>query len=91
MIGMLLYVFAMYTSGVTQGMMWRSFDSTGHLTYPDFMETVVQIIPMYWVRFFGGTLYLSGVVMLMINMYKTIRTAPEKPEDTVVLLPIASH
>lgn len=85
-IGMLLYVFAMYVSGVTQGMMWRAFDDTGRLMYPDFMETVVQIIPMYWTRLIGGTLYLSGVVMMLYNMYKTIKGAP-KPADTEVLIP----
>ena len=49
-IGILLYVVAIYAAGVTQGLMWRAFDSTGRLAYPDFIETVVRILPMYWVR-----------------------------------------
>ena len=59
-IGILLYVLAMYASGVTQGLMWRAFDSAGRLMYPDFTETVVQVIPMYWVRLIGGSMYLSA-------------------------------
>jgi len=53
-IGLLLYVIPLYTAGITQGLMWRAFDDAGRLLYPDFMETVVQIVPMYWLRFVGG-------------------------------------
>jgi cbb3-type cytochrome oxidase subunit 1 len=86
-IGMLLYVFAMYTSGITQGLMWRAFDEAGRLLYPDFMETVVQIIPMYWVRFVGGLLYLAGVVMLLVNVLMTIRSAPDELPDPAFAMP----
>jgi len=41
---------AIYAAGVTQGLMWRAFDTTGRLAYPDFVETVVRILPMYWVK-----------------------------------------
>jgi len=80
-IGMLLYVMSMYTAGITQGLMWRAFDDAGRLLYPDFVETVTQIVPMYWVRFVGGTLYLSGTIMLSINMWMTIRKAPKSLPD----------
>jgi cbb3-type cytochrome c oxidase subunit I len=83
-IGMLLYVMALYSAGVTQGLMWRAFDDAGHLVYPDFMETVIQIVPMYWVRLVGGLLYLTGMIMLGINMIMTIRTAKEKPSDAAI-------
>jgi cbb3-type cytochrome c oxidase subunit I len=83
-IGMLLYVMALYSAGVTQGLMWRAFDDAGRLLYPDFMETVIQIVPMYWVRLIGGLLYLSGMIMLGVNMIMTIRNAPEKPTDAAV-------
>jgi len=89
-IGMLLYVFAMYASGVTQGLMWRAFDETGRLMYPDFMETVVQIVPMYWARFIGGTLYLTGAILMLVNMYMTVRNAPKELPDTEVTLAVAS-
>ncbi len=40
--------------------MWRAFDETGRLAYPDFVETVVRIVPMYWVRVLGGSLFVRG-------------------------------
>ena len=49
-IGMVLYILAIYTAGITQGLMWRAFDASGSLQYPDFVETVTVLIPMYWIR-----------------------------------------
>ncbi len=86
-IGILLYVLAMYASGLTQGLMWRAFDDAGRLMYPDFVETVVQIKPMYWVRFIGGSLYLTGTCMMLYNMYRTIRLAPKVLPDPAVAVP----
>ena len=86
-LGIILYVLAMYASGVTQGLMWRAFDAAGRLMYPDFTETVVQVIPMYWVRLVGGCMYLAGVVLMLYNMYKTIRTAPKQLPDPAVAVP----
>lgn len=90
-IGMLLYVFAMYASGLTQGLMWRAFDETGRLAYPDFIETVVQIIPMYWVRLVGGTMYLTGMLMLGYNVVRTMMKAPKKLPDPAFAVPQRSH
>jgi cytochrome c oxidase cbb3-type subunit I/II len=75
-IGILLYIVAIYAAGVTQGLMWRAFDSTGRLAYPDFVETVVRILPMYWVRVLGGSLYVVGVVLAFVNMTMTWRSRP---------------
>jgi cbb3-type cytochrome c oxidase subunit I len=86
-IGILLYVLAMYNSGITQGLMWRAFDDAGRLMYPDFVETVNQVIPMYWVRLMGGLLYLGGVVMMMVNMWMTIRSAPNELPDPAFAVP----
>lgn len=86
-IGILAYVLAMYTSGVTQGLMWRAFDDAGRLMYPDFMETVIQVIPMYWVRLIGGTMYLAGVVLMMVNVFMTVRSAPKALPDPAVAIP----
>ena len=47
--------------------MWRAFDETGRLMYPDFIETVVRLMPMYWVRVVGGSLYVVGVFMLRLE------------------------
>lgn len=84
-IGMLLYVLAMYWAGVTQGLMWRAFDETGKLMYPDFMETVIEIVPMYWVRVVGGSLYILGVLIGGYNLIRAAR-AGARP-DTVVDVP----
>jgi cbb3-type cytochrome c oxidase subunit I len=86
-VGIVLYILAMYVSGVTQGLMWRAFDEAGRLLYPDFMETVVEIIPMYWVRMIGGLMYLAGVVLMMINLWQTMRNAPKTLHDPVVAVP----
>ncbi|MEM0983476.1 MAG: cytochrome-c oxidase, cbb3-type subunit I [Planctomycetota bacterium] len=77
-IGILMYIIPIYFAGITQGMMWRAFDASGRLMYPDFVETVVELLPMYWLRALGGTLYVAGVVMLAINAFKTWRSRPAK-------------
>jgi cbb3-type cytochrome c oxidase subunit I len=90
-IGILLYVLAMYNAGITQGLMWRAFDEAGRLMYPEFIETVVQIQPMYWVRLIGGSLYLLGVVLMLFNMAMTIRSAPKQLPDPTFAAPIAGR
>ncbi|MFG0284916.1 MAG: cytochrome-c oxidase, cbb3-type subunit I [Phycisphaerales bacterium JB039] len=86
-IGILLYVISMYTAGVTQGLMWRAFDQSGQLAYPDFVETVVRLIPFYWIRAGGGLLFLIGVGMCMFNIYMTWRNRPPKYDEPVQTAP----
>ena len=86
-IGILLYIVAIYTAGITQGLMWRAFDETGRLQYPDFVETVVKLLPMYWVRVLGGTLYLLGVVLCGVNVLMTRAARPKVLEDTLAEAP----
>jgi cytochrome c oxidase cbb3-type subunit I/II len=74
--GILLYVVAIYSAGVTQGLMWRAFDSTGRLAYPDFIETVLKLMPMYWMRAIGGTLYIVGMLLFGWNILMTWRRRP---------------
>jgi cytochrome c oxidase cbb3-type subunit I/II len=75
-LGILFYIVAIYTAGVTQGLMWRAFDETGRLMYPDFIETVVRILPMYWVRAFGGSMYVAGIVLALVNLTMTWSRRP---------------
>ena len=75
-IGVVLYIVSIYSAGVTQGLMWRAFDETGRLQYPDFVETVARLIPMYWVRVVGGTMYLTGVLIFAYNIMKTWARRP---------------
>ncbi len=91
-IGLLLYVMSMWTAGITQGLMWRAVDETGKLVYPNFVETVVKIIPMYWVRAFGGVFVLGGFILLIINLYQTIKNAPkaETEDEKFKALPLSA-
>ncbi len=82
-IGILLYIIPIYVAGITQGLMWRAFDDTGALAYPDFVETVMQLMPFYWARVVGGVLFLGGSVMLAVNMFMTWRTRPKTYEVPV--------
>lgn len=75
-IGILLYIIPIYVAGLTQGLMWRAFDDAGNLMHGDFVETVRQIIPMWWTRVLGGVLYVAGVVLMAVNYYMTWATRP---------------
>ena len=75
-LGILLYIVAIYAAGVTQGLMWRAFDQTGRLAYPDFVETVVRILPMYWVRVLGGLMFVVGVALALVNVFMTWKSRP---------------
>ncbi|MCL4213123.1 MAG: cytochrome-c oxidase, cbb3-type subunit I [Gemmatimonadales bacterium] len=85
--GILLYVAAIYSAGITQGLMWRAFDETGRLAYPDFVETVVRLIPMYWVRVAGGTLYIIGMCVFGYNILRTWMARPKTYDVPVVSAP----
>lgn len=78
-VGILLYVVSMWVSGITQGMMWRAENPDGGLLYPNFVETLLALRPMYWTRIVGGTLFLIGHVMMTWNLFMTARSG--KPVD----------
>jgi cytochrome c oxidase cbb3-type subunit I/II len=82
-IGILLYVVAIYWAGLTQGLMWRAFDQDGMLQYPDFIETVNVLIPWYWIRVVGGTLYLGGAILMGVNLLMTWSRRPRQYEVPV--------
>ncbi|MFN7825064.1 MAG: cytochrome-c oxidase, cbb3-type subunit I [Pseudobdellovibrionaceae bacterium] len=82
--GILIYYISMWASGITQGLMWRAMTPDGKLLYPDFVETVTRIIPLYWVRAFGGLLFLLGFFLLVYNIYKTIQLAPKSEPSPLV-------
>lgn len=71
-IGILFYAIPMYWAGFTQSLMWKEFTADGFLKYPNFLETVTQIVPMYKLRVLGGSLYLIGVIVMMYNLFKTV-------------------
>jgi cytochrome c oxidase cbb3-type subunit I/II len=73
LVGIVLYIVAMWISGINQGLMLRAVSADGSLTYPSWVETLIAIRPLYIVRFLGGTLYLLGFVLMAWNLYKTAR------------------
>ncbi len=73
MLGIVFYAASMYWSGITQSLMWKQFTPLGLLQYPNFLETTLQIIPMYIIRAIGGLLYFSGVIMMVYNLIKTAK------------------
>ena len=73
-LGIILYALPMYVAGFTQASMWKQFKPDGGaLQYGNFLETVTEIMPMYWMRAVGGTLYLTGVIVLVYNVIRTVR------------------
>ncbi len=76
LVGILLYVAAMWTSGITQGLMLNATTDNGTvLAYPNFLDTLNTIKPMMLMRVIGGGLYLAGWLMLVYNIHRTVRGA----------------
>jgi cytochrome c oxidase cbb3-type subunit I/II len=82
-LGAIGYYLSMLVAGITQGLMWRAIDSNGRLVYPDFVETVSRIVPLYWVRALAGGLYLFGFLIMCFNIYKTIKSAKASESQVV--------
>ncbi len=72
-LGIIFYAVPMYISGATQGLMWKQFTAEGLLKYPTFLSTTLQIIPMHMLRALGGLIYLAGAVIMVVNIYKTMK------------------
>lgn len=70
-LGILIYAIPLYWSGWTQALMWKQFTPDGFLAYPNFLETVTQLIPMYAMRALGGAMFLVGVFIMVYNLIKT--------------------
>lgn len=73
-LGILFYAIPMYWAGFTQYLMWQEFTAAGFLRYPNFLETVTQLRPMYIMRSLGGTLYLTGFAIMAYNIFKTVKS-----------------
>ncbi len=70
-LGVVLYIVAMWISGVTQGLMWRAVNNDGTLTY-SFVESLQASYSFYFLRFIGGLIFLFGMCLMAYNLYKTI-------------------
>lgn len=73
-LGILLYAVPMYIAGFMQGLMWQDFNPDGTLQNADFLKTVTQLKPYYYLRSLGGTLYLSGAILMFYNLVKTAKS-----------------
>ncbi len=71
-LGIVVYASVMWVSGIMQGLMWREYNEQGFLVY-SFAESVAAMHPYYIMRTFGGLLYLAGALVMVFNIYKTIR------------------
>ena len=82
-VGILLYLGAMWASGITQGVMLGATTEGGTvLAYPNFLDTLNTIRPLMLMRVIGGTLYLAGFLLLAYNLWRTLRGA--RPVDGTV-------
>ena len=72
-LGIVLYVSAMWVSGIMQGLMWRAYTSLGYLEY-SFVETVEAMFPYYVIRALGGLLFVAGALIMAFNLWMTVRS-----------------
>jgi cytochrome c oxidase cbb3-type subunit 1 len=79
--GTVVYVLAMWNSGIIQGLMWRTYNESGTLAY-SFVDSVVAMHPYYIARAFGGLLFLIGAIVGCYNIWMTIRVATTTASDT---------
>ena len=71
-VGIVLYITAMWVSGIMQGLMWRAYDELGFLQY-SFVESVEAMHPYYIIRALGGILFLLGALIMVYNLWRTMR------------------
>jgi cytochrome c oxidase cbb3-type subunit I/II len=94
-LGIILYALPLYVAALTQSLMWKEFNAQGFLQYPNFLETVLQIKPMYVLRALGGAFYLGGVFVMVYNLYKTAKQGDflaDEADEAPALTPVyAAH
>lgn len=81
--GTIVYVFAMWNSGVIQGLMWRTYTESGTLSY-SFIDSLAEMHPYHIARAFGGLLFLLGALAALYNVVMTIRM-PATASNEVIL------
>ena len=95
LLGMMFYIIPIYVAGVTEGLMWKQFNKEGFLQYPNFLETIEQIVPMLRLRSVGGTLYLLGALLMAYNLYRTAKAGKFEPDTEASAVPwrqaVANH
>lgn len=93
-LGILFYAIPLYWGAVVQGLMWKEFTPEGTLKYPNFLSTVIEILPMYMMRAVGGALYLAGAILMTFNLTKTMKQGTllaDEPAEAMPLEPIVKR
>ncbi|RFS18196.1 cytochrome-c oxidase, cbb3-type subunit I [Emticicia sp. C21] len=80
-LGIIFYALPMYWAGFVQSLMWKEFTQDGFLAYPNFLETVTQIVPLYMMRAVGGTMFLLGTLVMIYNLIKTAQQGTFVPAE----------
>ena len=87
-LGIVMYTLPMYVAGFVQASMWKQFNPDGTLTYGNFLETVQEILPMYWMRAIGGTLYILGAFVMLYNVVRTVRSGSKVTDELAEAAPL---
>jgi cytochrome c oxidase cbb3-type subunit I/II len=84
-LGIVFYAISLYWAGITQSLMWKQFTPFGVLQYPNFLETVLQILPFYMIRALGGAMYLVGALIMGYNLSRTMKQGKLVPDEEVTV------
>jgi len=87
-LGIILYALPMYVAGFVQASMWKQFNPDGTLTYGNFLETVSEIIPMYWMRAIGGSMFIVGALIGVYNIIMTARAGQKVTDELAESAPL---
>ncbi len=87
-LGIIMYALPMYVAGFVQAFMWKQFNPDGTLTYGNFLETVSEIMPMYWMRAIGGSLYIIGAFVMLYNVIQTARSGSKVTNELAEAAPL---
>jgi cytochrome c oxidase cbb3-type subunit I/II len=87
-LAIVIYAVSMYTAGVTQSLLWKQFTPQGTLAYPNFLETTMQIAPLYLFRAIGGTIFLVGAILMVYNLIRTARQGSFVAEEQTQAAPM---
>jgi cytochrome c oxidase cbb3-type subunit I/II len=90
-LGILFWALPMYWTGFTQSLMWKEFTPDGFLMYTNFLETVKQLKPMYALRAFGGLLYLVGFIVMLYNLFATVKAGSFVSQEAAEAAPLEKN
>ncbi|RNC87227.1 MAG: cytochrome-c oxidase, cbb3-type subunit I [Winogradskyella sp.] len=87
-LGIIMYALPMYVAGFVQASMWKQFNPDGTLVYGNFLETVSEIIPMYWMRAIGGSMFVVGALIGVYNVIMTARAGQKVTDELAEAAPL---